>query len=77
MFDKEYVWVLHGWYPENWWMNLEQDNCSNYQMMRMLNLSLVIVQQPAPANMTQVTVSGYVSTSLGLTTIACMPVVLL
>ena len=42
-------------------MNLDQDDCSNYQMMRMLNLSLVIVQQPAPANMTQVTVSGYVS----------------
>ena len=58
-------------------MNLDQDNCSNYQMMRMLNLSLVIVQQPAPANMTQVTVSGYVSISLGLTAIACMPVVLL
>lgn len=61
MGHMEYAWILHGWYPENWWIFSGQDDCSNDQMMKVLNYSLIIVQQPAPANMTQGTVSGYVS----------------
>ena len=61
MFYREYVWILHGWYPDNWWMFGGQSNCSNDQMMEVLNLSLVIKQQPVPANMYAVAIGGYVS----------------
>lgn len=64
MTHMEYVWILHGWYPENWWKASAEGDCSSSQMVDVLNLSIIIEHQLDLARIHNATVSGYTPQTL-------------
>ena len=63
-FYPNYLWIIPGWYSENWWMEFQdyllQLNCTMMQVEQALNRSLTLL--PIPGSL--ITTTGDVNTTL-------------
>lgn len=62
--SPRYVWILHGWYPNQWWTEAvanETIACSDTQLEMFLAKSLIVDNLPAPTDPNTETESGIVS----------------
>ena len=59
----QYVFIVYGWYREQWWYPVETDNitCNSSQMEQVIERSLIITQCPEILNRSEITDIGLVS----------------
>ena len=48
MIYPEYVWMSYGWYTQNWWLHVNDTNCTVDEMQRAIQRSLAIHHFPIP-----------------------------
>ena len=41
-----YAWILYGWYSNNWWRETANVNCSEDELVTILERALVVQQYP-------------------------------
>ena len=59
-----YVWILHGWYAEEWWtsrVTMGTVNCTDEELLSLLERALLVVSIPKSINPEKATISGFVS----------------
>ena len=47
-----YAWILYGWYSNNWWKETANVNCSEDELVAVLERALVVQQYPTPTTTT-------------------------
>ena len=46
----DYAWILYGWYSEEWWRSTNGVNCTEEELVSVLERALVIQQYPINDN---------------------------
>ena len=47
-----YAWIVYGWYPDNWWVSSEPDECSSDDLKIFLDRAFVLHLMPELNNET-------------------------
>ena len=55
-----YVWIIQGWYSDQWWME-EDSNCTSETLESFLNGTIGVSHFPTASNENQTTDIGIVS----------------
>ena len=50
MIYPEYVWMSYGWYTQNWWLDVEDTNCTVDELQMAIRRSLAIHHFPIPTS---------------------------